>query len=75
MNNSNTLAEIQSKYQDCNLLIPAATSVQLNPFYKCTVMEVTADISEKSGDIFNVGKGKVGESNGKAIYEDVFSRA
>ena len=75
MNNSNTLAEIQSKYQDCNLLIPAATSVQLNPFYKCTVMEVTADISEKSGDIFNVGKGKVGESNGKAIYEDVFSPA
>ena len=40
MNNSNALAEIQSKYQDCNLLIPSATSVQINPFYKCTVMEV-----------------------------------
>ena len=71
MNNSNILAEIQSKYQDCNLLIPAATSVQLNPFYKCTVMEVTADISEKSGDIFNVGKGKVGAATGQRVVPDL----
>lgn len=34
MNNSNALAEIQSKYPNCNLLLPAATSVQINPFYK-----------------------------------------
>lgn len=40
MNNSNALAEIQSKYPNCNLLLPAATSVQINPFYKCSVMEV-----------------------------------
>lgn len=32
MNNSNALAEIQSKYPNCNLLLPAATSVQINPF-------------------------------------------
>lgn len=76
MNNSNTLAEIQSKYQDCNLLIPAATSVQINPFYKCTVMEVVADISQSSGDIFKVGNTKVGEDrNGKAVYVDIFSLA
>ncbi len=76
MNNSNALAEIQSRYQNCNLLIPAATSVQINPFYKCTVMEVVADTSEKSGDIFKVGNTKVGEDrNGKAIYADVFSPA
>lgn len=76
MNNSNTLAEIQSKYQNCNLLIPAATSVQINPFYKCTVMEVVADTSENSGDIFKVGSAKTGEDrNGKAIYKDVFSPA
>lgn len=75
MNNSNALAEIQSKYQNCNLLIPSATSVQINPFYKCTVMQVTADISENSGDIFKVGNVKVGENNGKAIYADVFSPA
>lgn len=76
MNNSNALAEIQSKYQDCNLLIPAATSVQLNPFYKCTVMEVVPDTSENSGDIFKVGNTKVGEDgNGEAVYADVFSLA
>ncbi len=76
MNNSNALAEIQSKYQDCNLLIPAATSVQINPFYKCTVMEVQADTSENSGDIFKVGNTKVGEDGqGKVIYKDVFSPA
>ncbi len=51
-NNSNAIAEIQKKYAGCNLLMPAATEVQLNPFYKITVMEVTADLSENSGDIF-----------------------
>lgn len=76
MENSNALAEIQSKYQNCNLLIPAATSVQLNPFYKCTVMEVVPDTSDNSGDIFKVGNTKVGEDgSGKAIYADVFSLA
>ncbi len=77
MNNStNALDEIQSKYQNCNLLIPAATSVQINPFYKCTVMEVVANTSENSGDIFKVGSVKVGEDrDGKGIYNDVFSLA
>lgn len=76
MNNSNDLTEIQLKYQNCNLLIPAATSVQINPFYKCTVMEVTADISDNSADIFKVGSTKVGEErDGKAVYADVYSLA
>lgn len=76
MNNSTTLAEIQSKYQNCNLLIPAATSVQINPFYKCTVMEVVPDTSDNSGDIFKVGNTKVGEDrNGHSVYVDVFSLA
>lgn len=75
-NNSTTLAEIQTKYQNCNLLIPAATSVQINPFYKCTVMEVVPDTSANSGDIFKVGNMKVGENeNGKVVYADVFSLA
>ena len=74
MNNSNDLTEIQLKYQNCNLLIPA--SVQINPFYKCTVMEVTADISDNSADIFKVGSTKVGEErDGKAVYADVYSLA
>jgi len=39
-------------------------------------MEVVADTSENSGDIFSVGKVKTGEDrNGKAIYEEVFSLA
>ncbi|MCD7824579.1 MAG: hypothetical protein LUH14_01205 [Clostridiaceae bacterium] len=76
MNNSNALTEIQSKYQNCNLLIPSATSVQINPFYKCSVMEVVADVSDNSGDIFSVGKVKTGEDrNGKGIYEEVYSLA
>lgn len=76
MNNSTALAEIQSKYQNCNLLIPATTSVQINPFYKCTVMEVVPDTSDNSGDIFKVGNTKVGEDgNGEAVYADVFSLA
>jgi hypothetical protein len=76
MNNQNALAEIQSKYQNCNLLIPSATSVQINPFYKCSVMEVVADVSENSGDVFSVGRVKTGEDrNGKAVYEDVYSLA
>ena len=75
-NNSTALAEIQSKYQNCNLLVPAATSVQINPFYKCSVMEVVADTSERSGDIFPVGNTKVGEDrNGKPIWEEAFSPA
>lgn len=73
--NSNALAEIQSKYQNCNLLIPSATSVQINPFYKCTVMEVVADTSEESGDIFKTGNVKIGEKDGKGIFADVYSPA
>lgn len=76
MDNSNALTDILSKYQNCNLLIPAATSVQINPFYKCTVMEVMPDTSDNSGDIFKVGNTKVGEDkNGKAVYVDIFSLA
>lgn len=76
MEKSNALVEIQAKYQNCNLLIPSATSVQLNPFYKVTVMEVIPDTSENTGDIFNVGKIKTGEDkNGKAVYEDTYSLA
>lgn len=76
MENSNALAEIQSKYQNCNLLIPSATSVQINPFYKCTVMEVVPDTSDNSGDIFKVGSTKVGEDgSGNAVYANVFSLA
>lgn len=64
------LAEIKQQYKDCNLLMPVASEVQLNPFYKYTVMEVKADISDNSGDIFKVGSVKVGNE-----WMDTFSPA
>lgn len=75
MQSKNALAEIQQKYAGCNLLMPASTEVQLNPFYKITVMEVPVDLSENSGDVFRVGSVKVGQQNGKDIYADTFSPA
>ena len=75
MQNRNALAEIQQKYAGCNLLMPASTEIQLNPFYKITVMEVPVDLSENSGDVFRVGFIKVGRQNDKDIYEDTFSPA
>lgn len=73
---NNALAEIQQKYAGCNLLMPASTEVQLNPFYKITVMEVPVDLSENSGDVFKVGSVKSGQQqNGRDIYVDTFSPA
>ncbi|WP_206458667.1 hypothetical protein [Anaerovorax sp. IOR16] len=69
-NQSNSLAVISEKYKNCNLLLPASTEIQLNPFYKYTVMEVQADIKENSGDVFKVGSTKQGNS-----YVDLFSPA
>ena len=59
---NNSLAIIQQKYKDCNLLLPMTTSAQINPFYRLDVMEVKADLSDNSGDIFKVGSVKVGNS-------------
>lgn len=78
-NTNNSLAEIQQKYgsKNVNLLMPVSNEAQINPFYKFTVMEVQADISEHSGDIFKVGSIKTGTDpkTGKDIYSDVFSPA
>lgn len=72
MNNMNSMAEIQKKYNNSNvnLLMPVSNEAQINPFYKFTVMEVQPDLSDNSGDIFKVGSVKQGES-----YVDVFSPA
>ena len=84
MYKQNSLANIEERYKGSNLLLPVSTEIQLNPFYKYVVMEVTADISDGSGDIFNVGNtkvgsekkiNKVGEEYESAIYADVFSPA
>ena len=62
MNSQNQITAIQQRYPNCNLLMPSTTEVQLNPFYKFTFMEVKADLSETSGDIFKVGQTKQGDS-------------
>lgn len=68
-----SLEQVQRQYQSYNLLVPTATDVQLNPFYKYHVEEVPVDLSDNSGDIFKVGAVKKESQNGKDIYEDVFS--
>ena len=70
-----SLPEVITAYKNYNLLVPTATDVQLNPFYKFHVEEVPVDLGENSGDIFKVGSVKTGKQDerGKDIWEDVFS--
>lgn len=70
-----SLPEVITAYKNYNLLVPTATDVQLNPFYKFHVEEVPVDLGENSGDIFKVGSVKTGKKDerGKDIWEDVFS--
>jgi len=70
-NSQNTaLMQMQSQYEGCNLLLPMSTESQINPYYKLTAMQVQADVSENSGDIFKVGSVKKGDS-----WVDTFSPA
>lgn len=70
-----SLPEVITAYKNYNLLVPTATDVQLNPFYKFHVEEVPVDLGENSGDIFKVGSVKTGKQDekGKDIWEDMFS--
>ena len=70
-----SLPEVITAYKNYNLLVPTATDVQLNPFYKFHVEEVPVDLGENSGDIFKVGSVNTGKQDerGKDIWEDVFS--
>lgn len=70
-----SLPEVINAYKDHNLLIPTATDVQLNPFYKYHVEEVAVDLSETSGDIFKVTSVDTGkkDNRGNKIYVDGFS--
>lgn len=70
-----SLPEVITAYKNYNLLVPTATDVQLNPFYKFHVEEVPVDLGENSGDIFKVGSVKTGKQDerGRDIWEDVFS--
>ena len=63
---SGSVSEVIRAYSYHNLLVPAATDVQLNPFYKYHVEEVAVDLSEKSGDIINVGSVKTEKTESKS---------
>lgn len=69
--NNDSLSVINEKYKGCNLLMPMSVSEQMSPFYKMTVMEVKADLSENSGDVFKVGSVKDKNEN----WVEVFSPA
>lgn len=66
----NNLKDYQDRYKDCNLLMPASTSTQINPFYSFTTMEVKADLSENTGDVFKLQSMKKGD-----VWIDIFSPA
>ena len=72
---SGSLSEVIRAYSDHNLLVPAATDVQLNPFYKYHVEEVAVDLSENSGDIYKVNRIPTGKKDGKGkeIWQDTYS--
>lgn len=62
-----SLPEVINAYKGYNLLVPTATDVQLNPFYKFHVEEVPVDLSETSGDIFKVGSVDTGKKDDEEI--------
>ena len=70
-----SLPEVINAYSNYNLLVPTATDVQLNPFYKIHIEEVSVDLSENSGDVYKVDTVKTGrkDSNGRDIWEEVYS--
>ncbi len=72
---SGSLSEVIKAYSDHNLLVPAATDVQLNPFYKYHVEEVAVDLSKNSGDIYKVNRIPTGKKDGKGkeIWQDTYS--
>jgi len=72
-NTSLSLVEVQRQYSNCNLLLPQATDVQINPFYKFRVEEVPVDTSENSGDIFKVGSIKGTDASGRECWIETFS--
>lgn len=63
-----SLPEVITAYKNYNLLVPTATDVQLNPFYKFHVEEVPVDLGENSGDIFKVGSVKTGKQDEKGKH-------
>jgi len=76
MSNSTSLTNIKDKYEpnSVHLLLPTVYEEQLSPFHKLSVMEVKADLSSDSGDVFKVG-GQYVKTGGKEVWVNYFSPA
>lgn len=73
MSYSEALRNLMDQYKDCNLLLPAASEAQLNPFYKYHVEVVPVDLTETSGDVFKVGSVRQVDNNGNDVYIDTYA--
>jgi hypothetical protein len=71
-----SLVSIKQKYKTSgvHLLLPTVFEEQLNPFHKLSVMEVIADLTPDSGDVFKVG-GQYVKKGDKDIWVEYFSPA
>lgn len=71
MNNyQDELNALTAQYKSYNVLLPVASSAQIDPLYQLAVDTVAVDVSENSAEIFKVGQAKV---NGH--YIDQFALA
>lgn len=73
MSYSEALRNLMDQYKDYNLLLPAASEAQLNPFYKYHVEVVPVDLTETSGDVFKVGSVRQVDNNGNDVYIDTYA--
>ena len=73
MSYSEALRNLMDQYKDYNLLLPAASEAQLNPFYKYHVEVVPVDLTETSGDVFKVGSVRQVDNNGNDVYIDTYT--
>lgn len=72
----NALAMLDKyKEGDAHLLLPSTTEVQINPYYKFSIMEVKADVADNSGDIFTVGKSNTAKYGEPDKWVEFFSPA
>ena len=76
MSNNTSLTNIKDKYEpnSVHLLLPTVYEEQLSPFHKLSVMEVKADLTSDSGDVFKVG-GQYVKTGGKEVWVNYFSPA
>lgn len=79
-----SVEEIQHKYSTdgVHLLLPNVHLEQITPFYKLSVVNVEADLSPNSGDVYRIGTipkkdadGNDVKSGDKTVFEPVYSPA